>query len=87
MGNGYAAEVSPRVRSTPQAGVRQCASLPPVHRSPRLGLAYPVLGSLSSVRLTGMLDAVLTLITGLVPLTSFVLDGHCDKHNAVQMAR
>ncbi len=39
------------------------------------------------VRITGMLDALLTLIAGVVPLTYFVLDGHFGNHNAVQMAR
>src|SRR6266478_7459851 len=39
------------------------------------------------VRITGMLDALLTLIAGVVPLTSFVLDGHFGNHNAVQMAQ
>ena len=39
------------------------------------------------VRITGMLDALLTLIAEVVPLTSFVLDGHFGNHNAVQMAR
>jgi putative transposase len=39
------------------------------------------------VRITGMLDALLTLIAGVVPLTYFVLDGHFGNHNAVQMAQ
>ena len=39
------------------------------------------------VRITGMLNALLTLIAGVVPLTYFVLDGHFGNHNAVQMAR
>jgi putative transposase len=39
------------------------------------------------LRITGMLDALLTLIAGVVPLTYFVLDGHFGNHNAVQMAQ
>jgi putative transposase len=39
------------------------------------------------VRITGMLDALLRQIAGVVPLTYFVLDGHFGNHNAVQMAR
>jgi putative transposase len=38
------------------------------------------------VRIPGMLDALLPLIAGVVPWTSFVLDGHFGTHNAVQMA-
>ena len=38
-------------------------------------------------RITGMLDALLKLIAGFVPLTSLVLDGHFGNHNALQMAR
>jgi putative transposase len=34
-----------------------------------------------------MLDALLPLLAGVVPLTSFVLDGPFGNHNAVQMAR
>ena len=39
------------------------------------------------MRITGLLDTLLTLIAGVVPLTYFVLDGHFGHHNAVQMAR
>jgi hypothetical protein len=38
-------------------------------------------------RIAAMLDALLTLIAGLIPLTYFVLDGHFGHHNALQMAR
>jgi len=38
-------------------------------------------------RITAMLDALLQLIAGLIPLTYLVLDGHFGNHNAVQMAR
>jgi putative transposase len=38
-------------------------------------------------RITGWLDALLTLIAGVVSLTSLVLDGHFGHHNALQMAR
>jgi putative transposase len=38
-------------------------------------------------RITAMLDALLTLIAGLIPLTYLVLDGHFGNHNALQMAR
>src|SRR5712691_9929796 len=38
-------------------------------------------------RLTAMLDALLHLIAGLIPLTYLVLDGHFGNHNALQMAR
>jgi hypothetical protein len=34
-----------------------------------------------------MLDAVLPVLAGVMPLTSVVLDGHCGPHNALQMAR
>ena len=34
-----------------------------------------------------MLDALLQLIAGVMPLTSLVLDGHFGHHNALQMAR
>ena len=39
------------------------------------------------LRITGMLDGLLQLIAGCVPLTSFVLDGHFGNHHALQMAR
>jgi putative transposase len=39
------------------------------------------------VRITGMLDALLTRLAGVVPLTYVVLDGHFGNHNALQMAR
>ena len=39
------------------------------------------------VRINGMLDALLQLIAGCVPLTYLVLDGHFGNHNALQMAR
>ncbi len=39
------------------------------------------------VRITGMLDAVLQLIAGVIPLTYLVLDAHCGNHNALQRAR
>jgi hypothetical protein len=38
-------------------------------------------------RITAMLDALLHLIAGLIPLTSVVLDGHFGNHNALPMAR
>jgi hypothetical protein len=38
-------------------------------------------------RITAMLDALLHLIAGLIPLTYLVLDGHFGNHNALQMAR
>jgi putative transposase len=38
-------------------------------------------------RITTMLDALLHLIAGLIPLTYLVLDGHFGNHNALQMAR
>jgi putative transposase len=34
-----------------------------------------------------MLDALLHLIAGLIPLTSLVLDGHFGNHNALDMAQ
>ena len=37
-------------------------------------------------RITAMLDALLTLIAGMIPLTYLVLDGHFGNHNALQMA-
>jgi IS4 transposase len=39
------------------------------------------------LRITGMLDALLQLIAGVVSLPYLVLDGHFGHHNAVQMAR
>ena len=39
------------------------------------------------VRITSMLDGLLQLIAGFVPLTYLVLDGHFGNHNALQMAR
>ena len=39
------------------------------------------------VRIAGMLDALLKLIAGVVPLTYLVLDGHFGNNNALQMAR
>jgi putative transposase len=39
------------------------------------------------VRITGMLDSLLQLIAGVVPLTYLVLDGHFGNNNALQMAR
>jgi len=38
-------------------------------------------------RITAMLDALLHLIAGLIPLTYLVLDGHFGNHNALHMAR
>jgi DDE superfamily endonuclease len=38
-------------------------------------------------RLTALLDAVLTLIAGVIPVTSLVLDGPFGHHNALPMAR
>ncbi len=35
------------------------------------------------VRITGMLDALLQLIAGVVSLTYLVLDGHFGNHNAL----
>src|SRR5712691_12715850 len=37
--------------------------------------------------ITAMLDALLHLIAGLIPLTSLVLDGHFGNHNALHMAQ
>ena len=39
------------------------------------------------LRITGMLDALLHLIAGVVSLTYVVLDGHFGNHNALHMAR
>src|SRR2546430_3158043 len=39
------------------------------------------------VRITGWLEALLHLITGVLSLTYLVLDGYFGNHNAVQMAR
>jgi hypothetical protein len=38
-------------------------------------------------RITGWLEALLTLIAGVVSLTYLVLDGHFGNHNALHMAR
>jgi putative transposase len=38
-------------------------------------------------RIAGMLDALLTLVAGYIPLTYLVLDGHFGNHNALQMAQ
>jgi hypothetical protein len=38
-------------------------------------------------RITAMLDALLKLIAGMIPLTSLVLDGHFGHHHALHMAR
>jgi DDE superfamily endonuclease len=38
-------------------------------------------------RITGMLDALLKLIAGFLPLTYLLLDGHFGNHNALHMAR
>jgi putative transposase len=38
-------------------------------------------------RITAMLDALLHLIAGLIPLTCLVLDGHFGNHNALHMAQ
>jgi hypothetical protein len=38
-------------------------------------------------RITAMLDALLKLIAGVIPLTYLVLDGHFGHHNALHMAR
>ena len=38
-------------------------------------------------RITAMLDALLQLIAGLIPLTYLVLDGHFGNHNALHMAQ
>jgi hypothetical protein len=39
------------------------------------------------LRITGMLDALLQLITGVVAVTYLVLDGHFGNHHALQMAQ
>jgi DDE superfamily endonuclease len=39
------------------------------------------------LRITGMLDALLTLIAGFLPLTYLLLDGHFGNHHALHMAR
>jgi hypothetical protein len=39
------------------------------------------------LRITGMLDALVKLIAGFLPLTYLLLDGHFSHHNALQMAR
>jgi putative transposase len=39
------------------------------------------------LRITGMLDALLQLIAGVLPLTYVLLDGHFGNHNALHMAR
>src|SRR5262245_58175710 len=39
------------------------------------------------VPITGWLEALLPLITGVISLTYLVLDGHFGNHNAVRMAR
>src|SRR6266852_1697940 len=46
------------------------------------GTRTPELG-----RITAMLDALLHLIAGLIPLTYVVLDGHFGNHNALHMAQ
>src|SRR2546425_8545004 len=38
-------------------------------------------------RITAMLDALLHLVAGLIPLTYLVLDGHFGNHNALHMAQ
>jgi putative transposase len=38
-------------------------------------------------RITAMLEALLTLIAGMIPLTSLGLDGHFGHHHALHMAR
>jgi putative transposase len=47
--------------------------------------AVPLTPELS--RITAMLDALLKLIAGVIPLTYLVLDGHFGHHNALHMAR
>jgi hypothetical protein len=39
------------------------------------------------VRITGLLDALLHRLTGVVSWTSLGLDGHCGHHHALQMAQ
>jgi len=39
------------------------------------------------LRITSMLDALLKLIAGFLPLTYLLLDGHFGNHNALHMAR
>lgn len=39
------------------------------------------------VRITSWIEALLHLITGVIPVTYLVLDGHFGNHNALQMAR
>jgi putative transposase len=51
----------------------------------KLQAAVPLTPELS--RITAMLDALLKLIAGVIPLTYLVLDGHFGHHNALQMAR
>jgi putative transposase len=47
--------------------------------------AVPLTPELS--RIAAMLDALLKLIAGAIPLTYLVLDGHFGNHNALHMAR
>jgi putative transposase len=39
------------------------------------------------LRITGWLEALLHLVTGVIAVTYLVLDGHFGNHNALQMAR
>jgi putative transposase len=39
------------------------------------------------LHIRAMLDAFLKLVAGYIPLTYWVLDGHCGNHNALHMAR
>src|SRR6266852_5307354 len=51
-------------------------------QTPATATRRPELG-----RITAMLDALLHLIAGLIPLTYLVLDGHFGNHNALHMAQ
>ena len=62
-----------RPRGRPKGSTNQPKAAPPL--TPELG------------RIATMLDALLHLIAGVIPLSYLVLDGHFGNHNALQMAR
>ena len=62
-----------RLRGRPKGSKNQSKAATPL--TPELG------------RITALLDALLLLIAGFLPLTYLGLDGHFGNHNALQMAR
>jgi putative transposase len=84
-------EAEKAVRKTKAAAKRQKPSTPPRRPGRPKGSRNKPKADVTLTpelsRITGLLNALLKQIAGIVPLTYLVLDGHFGNHNALQMAR